>query len=277
MKRITSIGRSLGRSVLPLHGSMSTLNYLRALKSPPFQVTKTEFLGKPFWFSNAVGFFHSFEEIFRARVYDFAACTATPQIIDAGANIGMSVIFFKRLYPNSKIIAFEPDPDIYALLVKNVRSHGYENVDLREAAVWTNDDELTFYSEGSLSGSAQVDFRNAGNTKKVKAVRLKTLLTDISSVDFLKMDIEGAEAEVLFDIESELNSVQNLFFEYHSIPDRQQVLGELLSLVKRAGFRYIINGTHGPQSPFFQRSTGAYDNQMNIFCFRPTPIAFKPV
>ena len=267
MKNILSLGHRIGRKVLPLRGSMSTFDYLRAIQSRPFQTTKTEFLGKPFWFSNADGFFHSYEEIFRSRVYDFATSTVTPRIIDAGANIGMSILFFKRLFPNSKIIAFEPDPDIYALLVKNIQAHGYNDVDLNEAAVWINDDELTFYCEGSLSGST-VDFGNSGKTKKVKAIRLKTLLAEFTSVDFLKMDIEGAEAEVLLDIESELHCVQNLFFEYHSTPGKQQVLGELLSAVTRAGFRYIINGTHGPSLPFRQKSQGPYDNQMNISCFR---------
>jgi FkbM family methyltransferase len=110
-----------------------------------------------------------YEEIFRRRVYDFATSTATPRIIDAGANIGISILFFKRLLPNSKIIAFEPDPEIYALLVRNIEAHGYGDVDLKEATVWINDDELTFYCEGSLSGSTQVDFGNSGKTKKVKS------------------------------------------------------------------------------------------------------------
>lgn len=268
MKKILSLGRRIGRKVLPLRGSMSTFDYLRATKALPFKVTKTEFLGKPFWFSNADGFFHSYEEIFARRVYDFPTSTTTPRIIDAGANIGMSVLFFKRLFPDSTIIAFEPDPEIFALLVKNIRAHGYEDVDLKEAAVWIRDEELTFYCEGSLSGSTQIDFGNSGTTKKVKSIRLKTLLSDFESVDFLKIDIEGAEAEVLFDIESELHSVQNLFFEYHSIPGKRQALGELLSVVTGAGFRYIINGTHGPSLPFHHKSQGPYDNQINISCFR---------
>jgi FkbM family methyltransferase len=269
MKKITSIGRKVGRKLLPLQGAMSTLNYLRAVRSPPFRTTETEFFGKPFWFSNADGFFHSFAEIFHRRVYDFSTTTATPVIVDAGANIGMSVIFFKQLFPSSKIIALEPDPEIYALLVRNMESYNYDDVDLREAAVWINDHELSFYSEGSLSGSSQVDFRGAKDVKKVKAVRLKTLLAEIPEVDFLKIDIEGAEAEVLLDIESELHSVRNLFFEYHSIPGKQQVLGELLSLVTRVGFRYAISGAYSPPLPFRQCSTGAYDNQVNISCFRP--------
>jgi len=166
MSGIASLGRLIGRKVFPLWGSMSPLEYLKVARSPAFQTTETKFLGKPFWVSNAAGFFHSYEEIFRGRVYEFAAQTATPCIIDAGANIGMSVLFFKSLFPNSKIIAFEPDPEIYRLLVKNVKSHGYDDVDLRELAVWINDDELTFYSEGSLSGSTHIDFRNAGNKKQ---------------------------------------------------------------------------------------------------------------
>jgi FkbM family methyltransferase len=269
MGKITSVSRRISRSLFPLRGCMTTINYLRAVKASPFQVTQTELFGKPFWFSNAEGFFYSFEEIFEDRVYDFATSSTTPYIIDAGANIGLSVIFFKRLFSNCKIVAFEPDPAIFALLVKNIRSHGYQDVDLRDAAAWINEDDLTFYSEGSLSGSTEVDFLNAGKAKTVRAERLKTLLTN-TRVDFLKIDIEGAEAEVLFDIESELHSVQNLFFEYHSIPSKKQVLGELLSLVTRAGFRYIINGAHGPSLPFLHRSTNAYDNQLNVSCFRPT-------
>lgn len=189
-------------------------------------------------------------------------------IIDAGANIGLSIIFFKRLFPRSRIVAFEPDPDIYDLLVKNVAAQGYTDVDLRRSAVWTKNENLTFYSEGSLSGSTEVDFLSSGRATTVSAERLKSLLEKVCKVDFLKIDIEGAESPVLRDIESEMMKVENLFFEYHSIPGKPQDLGTLLSIVTNAGFRYVIDGTHGPASPFLRRSPGAYDNQMNVSCFR---------
>jgi FkbM family methyltransferase len=268
MKLFNALMRRVDRR-LPLRGAMPTLAYLRTKRAPPFQVTKTELFGTPLWFSNVDGLFHSYEEIFKTRVYDFRATTEHPIIIDAGANIGLSVLFFKQIYPGCKIVAFEPDPDIFRLLVKNVQAHGFSDVDLREAAAWINNDELTFYSEGSLSGSTAVDFLGAGNVKKVKACRLKTLLTGFAKIDFLKIDIEGAETDVLADIESELHRVEYLFFEYHSTYDRPQTLGDLLSLATRAGFRYVINGTHGPRLPFRERSSSAYDIQMNISCFRP--------
>jgi hypothetical protein len=153
------------------------------------------------------------------------------------------------------------------LLAKNISFHHYNDVDLREAAAWISDGYLDFFSEGSLAGSAEVDFLKSGNIKRVRSQRLKSELQN-KTVDFLKIDIEGAENEVLFDIEPELTSVKNLFFEYHSIPGKKQMLGDMLALVTRSGFRYVISDTHGPRLPFVERSANAFDVQMNVSCFR---------
>ena len=48
--------------------------------------------------------------------YRFVTTKEAPVILDCGANIGLSVIYFKQLYPNSKITAFEPDPDVFKVL-----------------------------------------------------------------------------------------------------------------------------------------------------------------
>ena len=85
----------------------------------------------------------------------------------------------------------------------------------------------------------------------------------------LKIDIEGAENRVLFDIESELENISHLFFEYHGQSRDEQLLGEMLQLVKRAGFRYVINGCHAPQYPFIQRINKGFDLQLNVSCYRP--------
>ena len=105
------------------------------------------------------------------------------------------------------------------------------------------------------------------NKCEVKAERLKPLLSG-DRVDFLKLDIEGAENAVLPDIADELQNVEHLFFEYHSVNGREQQLGDLLNQVKKAGFRYSISGTHGPALPFVQRANANFDLQMNVSCFR---------
>src|SRR5258708_5077800 len=199
-----------------MHGLMHPADYFRASRVPPFQTGSTKLFDNPVLFSNTEGFFHSVTEIFKREVYKFKSQSERPYIIDAGANIGLSVIYFKRLYPNCSIVAYEPDPEIFSLLAKNISFHHYNDVDLREAAAWISDGYLDFFSEGSLAGSAEVDFLKSGNIKRVRSQRLKSGLQN-KTVDFLKIDIEGAENEELFDIWPELTSLKNLFFAYHSI------------------------------------------------------------
>ena len=53
-----------------------------------------------------------YEDIFINRVYEFEASRPDPRIIDCGSNIGMSVLYFKHVYPEARIVGFEPDPTI---------------------------------------------------------------------------------------------------------------------------------------------------------------------
>src|SRR5260370_28727380 len=51
-----------------------------------------------------------YREIFLARAYFFRSEASSPLIFDCGSNIGLSILFFKHLYPNCRIVSFEPDP-----------------------------------------------------------------------------------------------------------------------------------------------------------------------
>ena len=80
-------------------------------------------------------------------------------------------------------------------------------------------------------------------------MRLKTFMHDFKHIDFLKLDIEGAELEVLQDIAGELHRVKHLFIEYHSAIHEPQKLSQLLNVLEKAGFRYYIGGNPS-KSPF---------------------------
>lgn len=240
-------------------------DYIATRVATPLNAGQSTFFGKRIRYSDNVGFLHSVREIFADEVYRFEARTDAPYIIDAGANIGLSVLYFKRMYPKSTIIAFEPDVAIFAMLEHNVG--GLDGVELRRQAAWIEETTLNFFTEGSLAGSSEIDFLNKGKKIEVEAIRLKNDLHN-RHVDFLKIDIEGAENSVLFDIETELANVDHLFFEYHSIPNDDQRLGDMLNLVQRAGFRYIINGVHAPRLPFVEKVDRGFDLQLNVFCFR---------
>ena len=252
----------------PVKGILSDSDFAQVRSIKKFRSGKTKLFGTPVSFPDPRGFLHSLEEIFGEKVYKFISQKPDPFIIDAGANIGLSVIYFKRLYPQARIVAFEPDPQIYELLRQNVTAFNFETIDLRNAAAWVADTELEFFSEGSLAGSTEIDFSNKNEKYIVKAEHLKKWLSK-EKVDFLKIDIEGAENSVLFDLADELPNVQHLFLEYHSPAGKEQMLGEMLNIIKQAGFRYIIKpAAESVEFPFVDRVTNRFDNQLNIFCFR---------
>ena len=90
-------------------------------------------------------------------------------------------------------------------------------------------------------------------------------------VDFLKIDIEGAEYEVLKDIEPQLQNVQNLFIEYHGTYEQNKELVEMLTILETNGFSfYIKEATSIYDHPFSKqkRPVHNFDVQLNIFCIR---------
>jgi FkbM family methyltransferase len=230
-----------------------------------FQPTETNFLGRRLAVPDAGSFLASRQEIFGKRVYSFAARTSQPRIIDCGANIGMSVIFFKTEHPGAIVTAFEPDPALFVALQKNVSAFGFTDVTLHQKAVWTKAGPLTFLQEGGHSGR----IAQAGDQRvvTVDAARLHDLL--VEPVDFLKVDVEGVELELLADCRDRLTNVDKLFVEYHSRVDQPQSMPNLLQLLGSAGFRYDIKEEFGSAHPFVEiRSQVGFDLQLSISCYR---------
>jgi FkbM family methyltransferase len=238
------------------------LNYRR--KYHPLRIT---FAGRPMLVADADSFLGAYKEIFFDRVYAFPSATPRPLIIDGGANIGLATLFFKRIYPQSRVIAFEADPSIFELLKQNIGSFHLPNVQLVNAALWNSDTSLSFTAERGASGHIAT-FTDTGDSVPVSAVRLRSWLHE--KIDFLKLDIEGAEYEVLDDCREELRNVQNLFVEYHSPASSEQRLSRILDILSDAGFRYQIHEAFTLPHPFLDRRlAGQMDLQLNISAFRP--------
>lgn len=234
---------------------------------PRFTPLEKKFLGERLFIHDIASFNLCYHELFLLEMYKFKAESSKPYIIDCGANMGMSIIYFKKLYPEATIIAFEADDYIFTFLEKNINSYELKNVELINKAVWSNDDILSFRIEGGAGGRVEKETSN-GKYKKVSSVRLKNYLVN-QRVDFLKLDIEGAEYEVIKDCEGELNNIDFLFIEYHSLIETDQNLHEILEIVQRAGFRYHLKEAYSSQFPFISREINyGMDLQLNIFCYR---------
>ena len=244
--------------------SWLTLKYYKHL--PPGEIRAHKLFNKSLYFYSATELLHGLKEIFIEHIYKQELCE-TPYIIDCGANIGMSVIYMKELYPKSQIIAFEPDEINYSLLEKNVASFDYSDITLFKEAIWKENTTLLFSNESSMG--SKIEIGGSYKSKEVKAIRLKDYL--IKEVDFLKIDIEGAEYEVLCDIADKLNMVKNMFLEYHGTFSQNSELVEMIQIVKNAGFNfYIKEAAPIYETPFFRvkNPNTCYDVQLNIFCFR---------
>jgi FkbM family methyltransferase len=187
-----------------------------------------------------------YKDIFVRRVYHFDAARPDPLVLDCGSNTGMSLLYYKHIYPRARVIGFEPDPVIYPVLAENVERNGLSDVTLLQAAVGGHAGTLTFYSDGKY-GSCLAEHKPADYTDwkrcDVPCVRLRDYLTE--PVDFLKMNIEGAEFEAIRAVADRLHLVRELVIEYHHMPGLKRSLHEILSILHDAGFEYLINDLDG--------------------------------
>ena len=244
---------------------------VRRLKNLPEKGRhKFQFLDGMIHFINRYEFLKSVDEIFIKEIYKTSFDSPNPLILDCGANIGLSVLYFKKLSPGSTIIAFEPDETNYNLLRSNIASMKLSNVDIRKEAVWIEDTTLQFIEEGTMCSRIESPLKVAENkngpTKSIKAVRLKSLLTD--KIDFLKIDIEGAEYEVLLDIQDKLHMVEQLFIEYHGLFEENAKLETMLSILTKNHFKYYLESVPVYDTPFSRKKNGLFDVQQNIYAFR---------
>jgi FkbM family methyltransferase len=238
----------------------------RLEEAPAFQPGETPLLGAPLRYTHPASVVVQYRSIFGHGEYRFASARPDPRILDCGANIGMASLYWKSQYPSARITAFEPDPAIASVLRANLKAHRAADVEVIEAAVWTKDGTLGFRQQGAGGGHIGGGDLGGGDVE-VAAVRLRDHL-DVP-VDFLKLDIEGAETDVILDCADRLGVVANLFVEYHSLTGRPQRLGELVSALSGAGFRLAINTEYALPAPFVAASPDReMDLQLNISAFR---------
>lgn len=218
---------------------------------------------------DAASFLSAYREIFVRRIYAFKCEDPSPRILDLGANLGLSVLFFKKLYPQAQIVGFEPDPRIFDYLKRNIHGNGFTDVHLVNKAAWDRETTLQFSSTGGDAG--RVAFQNDSNLIKVAAANMTDYLQR-NHFDFIKMDVEGAEETILPAIRDHLKLVKWLFVEYHSKAGKKQSLGALLDILSQAGFRIHIHSCIVSPSPFVKITLNCgFDMQLNIFAWRDQP------
>lgn len=151
-------------------------------------------------------FAHTLRLLFGSRVYDVAPLSPPYRIIDGGGWLGLSVLRFRELFPDARIVVFEPEPEIFRIMCRNLERNGTGNVEPVRAALAGTDGPQTFTVTGSDSGSLRADAR--GSDLTVDTCRLGPHVTEPLSL--LKLNVEGAEAEVIAELGEKLTLVDQV-------------------------------------------------------------------
>jgi FkbM family methyltransferase len=137
-----------------------------------------------------------YRDTFIDKEYEFPLSFEPCSIVDAGANCGMTAVFYANRYPQAKIIAIEPEPSNFAALVKNTAA--YPQVIPICAALWNQDGEVDLFPGWRNTATwGKWGFR-VRDGKGSRAITVPTLMRKFSleTIDVLKIDVEGAEREI---------------------------------------------------------------------------------
>ena len=187
-------------------------------------------------------------------------------IFDLGANVGFASLFFWRRYPDARVIAVEADPVTYGRLVRNV-GH-LPRVTTLHRAVAGSDGPVRFFPSVESIGSSLIAVPGSSPAVEVAGASIESLMreSDVDRIDFLKIDIEGAEFDALRT--APLDRVEELIAEFHYdlAGGDEQSVRELF-----AGFEVVLEplpqanrqlararriATHGPSLRTLRRGGG---------------------
>lgn len=192
-------------------------------------------------------------EVFEEELYFFQTTNPFPLIIDCGANVGLSTLYFGLKYPQGRIIAFEPDPFCFGLLVQNTGLQKNCTIELVNAAVSNGQGTSEFYTHSQISDtSAPVMslLKNQATDKKieVQTIHFGEYLRQFTHIDFCKVDIEGGESALLNGMISAgtISRVAEFVIEYHEWANQECDAEQFVTMMDSNGFQSSVLKSEPP-------------------------------
>jgi FkbM family methyltransferase len=159
-------------------------------------------------------------------------------MIDAGANIGMSSIYFLNRYPSLKVVAIEPDPETFEICRMNLAPYS-DRVVLIKGAIWSSCGRVALV-KGELEWNSHVRQTEPGADGSVESYDVPALIAAGGGgmVDLLKIDIEGGERELFSkNAEAWLPAIKNIAIEFHG-DDCEEAFSRAMKEYDYVGFPY---------------------------------------
>lgn len=188
-----------------------------------------------------------FKEIFIKKVYtsDIINIKEDDIVFDIGANVGVFSLY-ASLVKGVRVFAFEPHPKNFKKLVFNVNQNKKNNIECLEYALGLKNEDR-FMIEGVIPGGHKVSKRESKESTegmlKVQSITLNSIMEklEIDRIDFVKLDCEGAEGEIISSLGIEgLKRIDKIAVEFH---DNHSILNhnEILEYLKKSGFKTSLS------------------------------------
>lgn len=217
--------------------------YWKSLFSDKRKELKMDFVGKKLYAPNLDTMQYLFDEIFvHGEYYQPQIKGEIKTIYDCGANIGFATIFFKILFPEAKILCFEPNPNTFQILERNIAINNFKSVHLYQIALSKEEGMLDLYFTEDVSVTASID---SGRSDFDQLVSVPTKgLSDFmmhAKPDLIKMDVEGAEHNIIENLiqTSLLGEPTFYLLEYHNYGDIKLFSG-FIEKFASVGYRYQL-------------------------------------
>jgi FkbM family methyltransferase len=194
----------------------------------------------------SVALYTVFVEIFYLNHYDrhpLFKINSHDTVVDIGANVGFFTLKAAHLADQGKVYAYEPCSMHFDLLSENVRRNGLNNVSVFKQAVWKETAQLELLFSMEVEPNNTSLFAGGGGTKKevVESVSLEDVfrLNRIETCDFLKLDCEGAEYEILYNApDGVFRSIRKIAMEWHRF-DPSHTPDKLARFLESKGFTLV--------------------------------------
>jgi FkbM family methyltransferase len=149
--------------------------------------------------------------------YGFDLPGSATVIVDAGANIGLSTLYFKHIFPEAKVVALEPDPSNFHMLQLNTGNE--RGVVPYQAAIWNANLKLGFVNDTLAEKWAiRVDEADRAGHATTEGIDVVSMMDkfQLSHIDIFKIDIEGSEMELFSkDVSGWISKVKIIVIELH--------------------------------------------------------------
>ena len=157
-----------------------------------------------------------FRDIFLFNEFKLPVTSNPKLIIDAGAYIGLSSLYYSLQFPDAQIIAVEPESSNFQILTTNTEL--YPNIQRINAGIWSRNTRLKIVDSQSEKWAFTVIEADESDSDAIKAVTIDEILADsgFEEIDILKIDIEGSEKEIFSrNSENWLKKVKIIVLELH--------------------------------------------------------------